>query len=180
MKSTKRFVLNNLNIDMCILSKKEDDKNFLLVAFDDKKQVGYCNFCFENNNCKIIRIAITNKGYLGKGIGTTMFNAMEYFAQKNGVKCIEGLFIPRGYDDAWQRTAKFYQKHNMKTFDNDFDYGDRQEISKYIEIQNSDFEVPFVVNKDVFEKIDYYNNNVKDLFCSSSKDNKAENPEVEL
>ena len=180
MKNTKRFVLKNINIDVCILTKEQDSKNFLMVALDGNKQVGYCSFFFENSSCKINRIAITNKDFLGKGIGTTMFNAMEQFAHKNDIKYLEGLFIPRGYDDAWQRTAKFYERHDMKTFENDFDYGDRQEISKHVENLGEEYDVPVVVNKLAFEEIDHYNNFVKDLFCSTSKDSKAENPEIEL
>ena len=92
MSSTKQFSLGNLNIDVCILTKEQNSKDFLMIALHNNKQVGYCSFCFDNDTCKINRIAITNKDFLSKGIGTTMFNSMEQFANKNGIKYIECLF----------------------------------------------------------------------------------------
>ena len=172
MNNFKTFELkNNLLIDFCILSKNDVDNEFFVVALDGKKQVGYCNFSFKNNECKINRIAISEKDYLSKGIGNVMFKAMENFAYQNGIQYISGIFTPRGYNDAHNLTAKFYQRQQMKSLDNDYDYCDRDDLLKKINSALPEYDLPKIIDEKLYDKVQKYNYNTNDLFSTSDKNN---------
>ena len=177
MKNQKTFKLKNgITASFAIVAKDNNQKEFFVVATSEDKQIGFCHFIFEGSDCKISRIAITDKNYLSKGVGTVMFNAMECLAHKTNKRYITGLFIPRGYDNAWEMTSKFYKQHNMKSLDYDFDYVDRDEIYKIVEFKGEEYVLPIIANKKLFEKIEEYNYQTNDMF--SSNHNKAENKKV--
>ena len=182
MGKTKTFTLKNgAIVDFAIIAKDETCNKFFIVAMVSNKQVGFCDFSFENNFCKIYRIAVTDKNYLSTGVGSVMFEAMENFAIKNNIKGICGLFIPRGYNNVWEMTAKFYKNHNMKSLDYDFNYVDRDEIYKSAQAHSEQFDLPVIINKKAFEKIFEYNYETYDIFSSSH--NEQENvstPTIEM
>ena len=90
-----------IKLDFFILTPSNDSKDFVIVALKNFKQIGYCHFVLENDECKISRIAITKKDFLGMGIGSIMFSCMETFAHSKNINYLTGIFIPRGYDNAW-------------------------------------------------------------------------------
>ena len=154
MISHRTYRFNNNNIDIFILTPSKDSKDYVVIAMHNSVQVGYCYFSLENNNCKLSRIAITKKEYLGTGIGTPMFLCMEYFAYNNGARYITGLFIPRGYENAYEITSRFYQFHKMTSDNLDFNYSDRCEISKHLdEPRNNHHNVPLVCDKELYNKV---------------------------
>lgn len=181
MLKTKNFsIKNDDNIDLCLLTKDKQSKEFFIVALKNNKQVGFCHFIFENDECKISRIAITNKNYLSKGVGSIMFNVMEKFAYDNKMNTISGLFIPRGYENAWQMTSNFYKKHNMKSLYYDFDYVERDEIYKTASNHDEACCIPININKSVYDDVEKYNYEIYDMFSSSHNKNKAQTPAIEL
>ena len=173
----KTFDLKGEKVGFCNLTCDKSN-SFMIVAIFNSNQVGYCSFSIEGKICKLSRIAVTDEKFLDKGVGSIMFQAMEQFAVERGVSEISALFIPRGYENAWEITSKFYQKHNMKTFDYDFDYFDRQEISK-VPTQHLDCQLPLVVSDEAYNLVSDYNYNENDMF-SSNRDSNPNPLKIEL
>ena len=166
MAKKETEILDIPKISLILLKKSENDNNFLLIALFNNKQVGYSQFSFDKSICKLNRIAITKKEFLGKGIGSLLFNQMEYWAHQNNMNEISGIFIPRGYDDAWQRTSKFYERQNMKTYGADFEYNDRDEIYKAISPKDGEQKFDIIIDANIYSKFFKYNNEINDLFSS--------------
>ena len=170
MEEYRTFKLKNKDIHFRILApNKKYNNNYMIVATHNRKQVGYCSFCFENGDCKLSRIAVTNKKYLGMGIGSVMFLCMECFAKSNNITYITALFIPRGYPNAMLLASKFYRHHKMSTDLRDYFYMDREEISKKIEITTNKYEIPLIVNDELYEKAYNYNYVKNDMFSSKAQ-----------
>lgn len=170
-------VKNGLNVNLCLIQKEQNGKNFFVVAVHNGKQVGFCNFEFHEDECRLIRIAVTNKNFLSKGVGNIMFKTMENFAFENGIKYLSGIFIPRGYANAWDLTAKFYQRQKMTSSNFDYDYCDRDDISKNITEANQEFSIKPVVDEKLYSKVQKYNYETNDIFSSNSKN---ENVDLEF
>ena len=163
--SLKTYNLKGKNIKFCTITK--NNKDYFVVAIFDNKQVGYCNFCIDGSECKLSRIVVTKKEFLGYGIGNIMFGAMENIAYKSNAKYISAIFIPRCYDDAWKTTSTFYKNHNMTTFYGDNNYSEREEISKYISSSQDEYSLPIIEDAKLYDKICNYNYTVNDLFSSN-------------
>ena len=173
MNTLKSFIIkNNKYVDFCIITDKQNSNKFFILALNNNKQVGFCHFFIENNECKISRIAVTNHNFISLGIGSIMFNIMENFLYHNKIKNISGLFIPRGYDNAWKITSDFYKRHNMKSLEYDFNYIERDELYKKVELNDEKYDLPLLVNKIIYEKINKYNYEINDMFSSSYSINK--------
>ena len=157
---------DNLEAELCILCPDESTKNFMVLAVSGKNQVGYCYFSFERDECKIHRIAVTNKKFLGKGLGNAMFKAMENFAYQNGIRFVSGIFLARGYQNAGEITSKFYKNQGFVPEDGD-GFCDREEIFKQIKCTHPEFEAFNVVNKKLYDALSTYNFSTNDLFSSS-------------
>ena len=166
----KSFDFNGIIVDLCILSKNYKENKYIILALHNKKQVGYCDFALENSECKISRIVITDKSFLKKGIGSCMFKAMEFFAFKNGITYISGIFFPRGYDDARETTSTFYQRHGMKDSFGGYDYCEREEISKQITSAEQQFEIPVIYNAEIYQRVIDFNYKTNDFFETKNKD----------
>ena len=170
MKKTKKFILKKDKIArLYILSNNE--KEYMVLATNEQKQVGYCYFSLSGNECKIVRIAVTDQNFLSTGLGSAMFCAMEQFAYQQNKEYITGVFIARGYPNASEMTSKFYKKHGFIPEDDDF--LDREEISKKITPQTQ-FEVPVVQNEKLYKELSHYNFSVNDMFSSGKKEPEKE------
>ncbi|MBO7508498.1 MAG: GNAT family N-acetyltransferase [Clostridia bacterium] len=171
MENFKKINLKNGKIaKLCILSKKQNDNDFVVLAVSENKQVGYCYFTFKDNDCHIVRIAVTNKEFLSTGIGHAMFDAMEYFAFDCGKKYITGTFVARGYENANELTSKFYMKHGILPEDGE-SFFDREDIFKIIKTPTKKFDIPKICDEKLYEKLSKYNFSSHDMFSSGEKEN---------
>ena len=168
---------DNLQAKLCILRPDENAKNFMVLAVNDKNQVGYCYFSFERDECKIHRIAVTNENFLGQGLGNAMFKAMENFAYQNNIMFVSGIFLARGYKNAGEITSKFYKKQGFIPEDGD-GFCDREEIFKHIRSLHPEFEVPVINNKKMYDALSTYNFTTNDFFSSSRSEQNLKEPEL--
>ena len=167
---------NNQQAKLCILCPSQKDKEYMVLAVSDNKQVGYCYFSIKNDDCKICRIAVTNPQFLSTGLGSAMFGTMEQFASQNGAKYVSGIFVARGYPNAHQMTSKFYKNHGFVPEDEEF--FDREDIFKKI-MPQTNFDVPVIANNELYNQLSHYNFSVNDMFSSSKKEDASE-PQFDL
>ena len=126
------FLAKNGKLVTLVLEKKDF---YQIKAFDNKdNQSGFCNFKISDKSCWIYKICVTNKEYLGKGVGKKMLKMVEKIAKQHNCYNIEGKFYPEG--EGAERALKFY-KDNGYTIDKE-DY--QQVIFKSIFLQE-DFEL---------------------------------------
>ena len=174
MYTFRKFTLKDgREIECCILKNDNHSNDYFVVAGCRNRNVGYCNFEIVGDTCKIKRIAVTDGDFLGKGVGSIMFNAMEYFCARNGAKYISGVFTPRGYDNAWELTSKFYKNHHMKSMDYEYDYCDRDDIFKTIDNVDENYNIPVHTDDILFNKVKKYCYITNDIFSSTHRNNKT-------
>lgn len=169
---------DGLNADIYLIGKNQSQKNFFVVALADKKQIGYCCFEIVEDECKIVRIAVTNEKYLSKGVGNAMFKTMENFAYNNGVKYVSGIFVARGYKDISEKTSKFYISQGFVPEDDD-SFCEREELFKTIKSVHPQFDAPVTYDQNLYDKISKYNFEENDIFSSQKSNTKCE-PEIDL
>lgn len=163
--------------NLCILHPEQNDVDYMLLAVSKNRQVGYCYFSIKDSDCKMYRIAVTDKNFLHAGLGSAMFDAMEQFAGHNGAKCISGFFVERGYPNANEMTSNFYKNHGFMPENGD-DFLEREYLVKNI-CPQTQFEVPVVANKELYKQLSHYNFAVNDIFSSDrSKQTKEEQFEL--
>lgn len=175
MKTIKLKV--ELDADLLIVAKNSTEKEYFVLALNDKKQVGYCCFRLDRDECKIVRIAITNAKYLSKGLGNAMFKTMENFAYQNGARYISGVFVARGYENASEMTSKFYKNQGFVPEDQEF--FDREEIFKKIQMAHPEFETKLITDEKLYQQISKYNFETNDIFSTINK-NTSKEPQFDL
>ena len=168
---------DGLSADVYLIGKEQNQNNFFVVALADKKQVGYCCFEIVKDECKIVRIAVTNQKYLSKGLGNAMFKTMENFAYSQGAKYVSGIFVARGYENASEQTAKFYESQGFVPECDDF--VEREELFKHIKTEHKGFETPVKYNQKIYDKLAKYNFEENDFFSTKESITKSE-PEIDL
>ena len=174
----KQELKNGLSADIHLVGRSRDEKHFFVLAVADKKQVGYCCFDIVGDECKILRIAVTNKDFLSKGVGNAMFKTMENFAYNNGAKYVSGIFVARGYRDISEKTSKFYISQGFVPED-DESFCEREELFKIIKSAHPQFDAPVTYDQNLYDKISKYNFEENDIFSSQKSNTKCE-PEIDL
>ena len=163
----RTFNLKDKEVDVAITARNELEKDFILVAACEGKQVGYSSFRFDDEDtCKLTRIVVTDRNYISTGVGNAMFKCMEQFCYENGIREINGYFIPRGYKDCYELAEKFYAKQGMKACDGSQNYFDRDEIYKYAREQGEDYHVDLTIDGHAFDILAKYNFEENDFFSS--------------
>ena len=180
MEKTTKKLLKGKEIDFCALTQEIVHNDYMIVAIHDKKQVGYCNFMLINGTCRLNRIAVTDEKYLGSGVGNFMFRAMENIAYRNNAKYITAIFIPRGYDNAWQITEEFYKKQGMVNDYGEQYYCDRDEISKHVKAIDEQYDIPVVEDNNLYKKAMDYNYSTYDIFSSNHRDKQSDSPSMDM
>lgn len=168
----KQELKNGLSADIHLVGRSRDENHFFVLALVDKKQVGYCCFDIVGDECKIMRIAITNKDFLSKGVGNAMFKTMENFAYNNGAKYVSGIFVARGYKDISEKTSKFYTSQGFVPEDDD-SFCEREELFKTIKSAHPQFDAPVTYDQNLYDKISKYNFHTNDIFSTTEKDMSA-------
>lgn len=84
------------------------EKNLHIIErLFNNKQIGICNFMFQNNVCYINNIEI-NQNYRNKKFGTGLLKKVEEYAKNNNIKHIQVNIRQKPLDDL----IDFYIKNN--------------------------------------------------------------------
>lgn len=103
-------------------TKMQDNAKGLYVAYSpDGKDIGCLRYKVENNIATINFLTISEKQFLGKGVGHSLLQTFEDDMKAEHIKRIQGVYCPIGAGSS--RTKQFYEAHgytfkrNAKTND---------------------------------------------------------------